>query len=145
MKKIFEFMDCICNPKNKDKDFSVIDDQEDTLYKKLGGEPAMVATADILVTKLSKDYLLSDYFSNIDLITHKVYLKKYLLQFTGGPKNYDGRDLRIAHHYLDLDNEKFDHFLSLIKDTLNELSVNPDLVQTFRSSAETLRREITNK
>ena len=118
---------------------------EETLYSKLGSEPAIEATAELLTQKLSKDSLLSDYFVNIDLKSHKLYLKKFLTKFTGGPDKYNGRDLREAHQDLEIKDEEFTHLLSLIKDTLNELGVSQDLISIFCGAAETLRNEILNK
>ena len=74
---------------------------EDSLYFQLGGEKAIEATAELLTEKLLKDSLLSDYFAQIDLKSHKIYLKKYLCMFTGGPQIYDGKSIRDAHKDLE--------------------------------------------
>lgn len=118
---------------------------EETLYIKLGGDAALTATAELLTTKLSKDDLLKDYFVNIDMVSHRIYLKKFLALITGGPKNYDGRDMKEAHGNLGIQDNEFTHLMTLIRETLNELGVQQDVINTFCSAAEGLRESIVSK
>ena len=118
---------------------------EPTLYSQLGGEPAIEAATKLLVQKRHKDSMLSHYFVNMDEKYHQIFLKKYLIMFTGGPKIYDWRDLREAHKDLELQDEDFNQLMVLIEETLNDLGVSQDLTSRFCSGAQTLRKEILNK
>jgi hemoglobin len=117
---------------------------EEELFYQLGGEKALEATTELLIEKLTKDSLLSDYFKNIDIKTHKFFLKNYLCMFTGGPQKYNGKSIRDAHRDLELKDDDFNRLIYLIKETLNELNIKEELISKFISAAESLRNEVLN-
>jgi truncated hemoglobin YjbI len=103
-----------------------------SLYDRLGGEKAITAVVDDFVARAAKnprvnftrkgtgaEWLASD--ENI------ARLKKHLVQFislaTGGPKKYDGRDMKSAHKGMKITDAEFDALAGDLEASLQKFEV----------------------
>jgi len=95
--------------------------QKPTLYERLGGEPGVRKIVNDVLNKNLNNPLIGHYFKNIDMQKLKQSVFEFFSMGTGGPHQYTGRDMRVAHAGLNI-NEK--DFQIANDDTLRALEEN---------------------
>jgi len=121
---------------------------EETLFDKLGGEPAVNAAVDIFYRKVLSDYRINRYFDNTDMEQQAAKQKAFLTMAFGGPNNYTGTDMRTAHARLvklGLDNSHFDAVMEHLRATLEELKAPEELILQVEAIAESTRQDVLGK
>jgi hemoglobin len=77
-----------------------VDQQQASLYKRLGGYDALAAVTDDFLGRLSSDPQLARFFKGHNAESLKV-IRQHIVDFlcvaTGGPCAYTGRDMKTAH------------------------------------------------
>jgi hemoglobin len=63
----------------------------------------------------------------------------------GGPNVYTGKDLRIAHQHLKLEDKHFDIGMDHLKTALIKFGVTPELAKAMIEESEPLRNEVLNR
>lgn len=119
-----------------------------SLYEKLGGEPAVNAAVDIFYRKVLSDSSISNFFDNTDMDEQRAKQKSFLTMVFGGPNNYTGLDLREAHKPLvdqGLNDSHFDAVAGHLQSTLEELSVPADLTNEVMTIAASTRDDVLNR
>lgn len=102
----------------------------ETLFSRVGGEPAVDAAVDLFYRKVLADPLVNHYFDDTDMDAQREKQKKFLTMVFGGPNEYTGKDLRTAHADLVKDGLNETHFMTVaghLKATLDELGVADDV------------------
>ncbi len=97
-----------------------------SLYKELGGEPAIETALDVFYEKIDGDPRFDVFFDGVDIDRVKRHQAAFFATALGGPNAYDGRELQRAHRKAvrkGLDEELFDAFMDHFRDTLQELDV----------------------
>jgi hemoglobin len=103
----------------------------DSLYERIGGERAITAAVTLFYEKVMADESLARFFDGLDM---KAQIDKQIAFMTmafGGPNNYTGRDLRVAHARLvkdGLGDSHFDAIGSHLAATLQELGVEQPMI-----------------
>jgi hemoglobin len=100
----------------------------ETLFARLGGEAAIEAAVVRFYDKVMADPTLSPFFAHLDLENQIRKQIAFLTLAFGGPNNYTGRQLRTAHAPLGLSEQHFDAVANHLKDTLEELGVDPSTI-----------------
>jgi hemoglobin len=98
----------------------------ETLYARLGGYDAISAVATDLISRLRADEKLGRFWQNRgeDGIARELQLlTDYLCTSTGGPVYYKGRDMKLTHVGMGIDQEDWSAFLVHLGATLDKLSV----------------------
>lgn len=96
---------------------------EDTLYTRLGGNEAVDAAVDHFYDRVLDDDDLRSYFEDVSMEELREHQKKFLTAVTGGPVEWDGRDMERAHDHLDIPPEDFDQVADHLRRTLIHLDV----------------------
>jgi hemoglobin len=97
-----------------------------SLYERLGKEAGIrTAVADFYVRVVS-DPQLAPYFAGVDLPRLRRHQTALLVQVTGGPVEYSGRDLAAGHAGLDITPAAFDRVVGHLVATLTALGVSDD-------------------
>ena len=120
----------------------------DTLFDKIGGEPAVEAAVDIFYRKVLSDPSVSDYFEDTDMDAQRAKQKSFLIMAFGGPNDYSGADLRTAHKPLverGLNDSHFDAVATHLQATLEELSVPTNLINEVMGIAGSTRDDVLNR
>jgi hemoglobin len=116
--------------------------QEPTLYERLGGEAAITKVVDDFVARTSVNPAVNftrrgtprEWQATPENV---VILKKRLVEFigtvTGGPQNYQGRDMKVAHQGMEITHAEFDALAGDLKASLTALNV------PFRETTELLK------
>jgi len=116
-----------------------------SLYEKLGGEAAVDAAVDIFYRKVLADPRVNKFFEGVDMEKQAAKQKAFLTMAFGGPNNYTGRDMRLAHAHLveqGLNDTHVDVIIELLGETLKELNVPDDLIAQVADIANSVRADV---
>jgi hemoglobin len=117
-----------------------------SLYDRLGGAAAILATTEIFYRKVLADPALARYFDDVDMDRQAAKQAAFLTMALGGPVAYTGRDLRTAHAPLSgLTDGHVDRVIAHLADTLTELGVPEPDVAAAGAVADSVRDDILNR
>jgi hemoglobin len=116
-----------------------------SLYERVGGENAVMATAGLLYQKLLADPRLSPFFEGVDMGVQVKKMTGFMMYALGGP-HAEFRPLRQAHARLvkekGLSNEHFDWVAQHLTATLTELGVEESLIGEIIGVVAATRDEV---
>jgi hemoglobin len=120
-----------------------------TLYEKLGGEPAIDAAVNLFYDKVLDDKRINHFFTNTDMARQRQHQKMFLTYAFGGMPGYSGRNMREAHapivEKLGLDDSHFDAVMENLGAALVELNIPQELITEAAGIAESVRNDVLNK
>jgi hemoglobin len=95
----------------------------DSLYKHLGGKPAITAVVDEFVGRVAADQRINGFFAATAadpkrLAAFKANLVDQICQASGGPCKYKGKDMKTAHAGMGIQSGQFD---ALVEDLVGAL------------------------
>jgi hemoglobin len=101
---------------------------EKSLYDRLGGQPAIDAVTNGLVTRILADGRVNKWFAHAssspeNTAAYKAKLSAFICQNVGGPCKYTGRDMTAAHKGRNITNEAFAAVAEDLAATLDQLKV----------------------
>ena len=105
---------------------------EESLYLRLGGEPAVTAAVDALYRAVLGDDRLRGYFAEVDIDQLKDHMAALLGQVLGGPAEYTGRDLHVAHAGLGITPAHYDLVGAYLVGILAALGAEDDVLGAVR-------------
>jgi hemoglobin len=68
-----------------------------TLFDKLGGTDAIDVVVDKFYEFMLVDPEVNHFFQNTDMKKQRMRQKQFITMVTGGPHNYEGKDMKTAH------------------------------------------------
>jgi hemoglobin len=97
--------------------------KEATLYKRLGGKPAITAVIEEFVNNCATDDRINKFFADTAkdpkrLAKFKRHLVNQVCEASGGPCKYKGKDMKMAHKGMGI---KEEHFNALVEDLIKAL------------------------
>ena len=95
----------------------------DSLYKRLGGAPAIQAVIDQFVTNVGGDARINKFFANTDLKRLNKLLVEQVSNATGGPEKYTGRDMKTTHAGLKITMADFNALVDDLVKSLDQFKV----------------------
>src|SRR5690349_5904792 len=98
----------------------------DTLYKRLGGYDAIAAVSDDLLVRLQADPQLARFWlhrGQDSLLREKQALINFLCASAGGSLYYSGRDMKVSHRGLGINESDWQAFLGHLDATLDHFEV----------------------
>ena len=113
-----------------------------SLYERLGREQGIRTAVDDFYRRVLGDPELTAYFDGVDMGRLRGHQAKLLVQVTGGPVGYDGRDLARAHGDLGITRQDFDRVVGHLASTLTDLGVAQEDVAEVGSALTAHREEI---
>lgn len=113
-----------------------------SIYDRLGREQGIRTAVDDFYERVVGDPELKPYFDGIDMGRLRGHQAKLLVQVTGGPVEYDGRELAVAHRDLAITSENFDRVVGHLVDTLEDLGVSQDDIGEIGAALIAHRDEI---
>lgn len=122
---------------------------EKSIFEEIGGFDAILAAVDIFYGKVMEDALLARFFQHLDMDAQGNKMVSFMAWAFGGPEEYKGRDLRIAHQGLvknmGLTDQHFDAVAMHLDSTLQELDVDQALIQRVMDLVGSTRNEVLDK
>jgi hemoglobin len=125
--------------------------EEASLYDRIGGYKAIAATTDDLVDRiyvngtLNANPKLKAVHDLQEKSAFKLILATWVMEKTGGPKVYFGRDFKVAHGPLDITNKEFDVILHECKETFYKFNVPDKEMGELMGALETYRDQVVSK
>lgn len=120
----------------------------ESLYERLGGQPAVDAAVDLFYRKVLADEGIGHFFDDVDMDGQRAKQKSFLTMVFGGPNEYTGRELREAHKQSveqGLNDANFDAVAGHLKATLEELGLATELVSEVIGIAASTRDDVLNR
>ena len=97
--------------------------EENRLYDRLGGEPAVTAVVDEFLKRVAADKRINGRFINVDLTRLRTLMIQFVSQATGAPVAYTGREMHDSHAGLQIVDEEFDAIVEDLTGALVQLKV----------------------
>jgi hemoglobin len=119
-----------------------------SLYQRIGGETAVMATVRIFHDRLVGDPRLQPFFEGLDMEAQARTHVAFLIAAFGGPHRYSGRDLGTAHARLvprGLGDVHFDAVVEHVDGSLAELGVPEALRAEVRAVVESTRAHVLGR
>jgi hemoglobin len=113
-----------------------------SLYERLGEQQGIRAAVDEFYTRVLADPRLVGYFDGVDQRKLRGHQTALLVQVTGGPAGYDGRDLAAAHDHLGITPQDFDRVVGHLVVTLTDLGVPQEDIAEVGAALTAHRDEI---
>lgn len=124
---------------------------EHTLYERLGGYKAIAATADDLTERLYVNATLNanpaigDFHAKCEKEGFKYILTSWVVEKTGGPKAYIGRDMGEAHAHLSITKREFDIVMTECRTTFYKFNVPEKELEEVMALLESYRDKIITR
>ena len=119
-------------------------DKDTNLYEKLGGEVTIKAVVEEFYKRVLGNPQLKPVFEGTDMGRLKRHQALFISQALGGPKLYDGRDMKAAHAGLGITGEQFDAVATHLVDTLNHFKVGQADIDTIVGVVGPLRDQVVS-
>jgi hemoglobin len=123
-----------------------------TLYDRLGGAYSIATAVDRLIENLHKNQTLNnanekvkEFHADQYKAGYKFMVTAWVIEVTGGPKCYPGRDMLASHSHLGISPYEFDVTAHEIRNTLYQLGVPHTEIAEFMEIIHRYREQIIAK
>ncbi|ELZ51305.1 globin [Halorubrum coriense DSM 10284] len=96
----------------------------ETLYERLGGEPAIGAVVEEFYDRVLADERVNHHFEDVDMAEQRSHQTKFLSAVTGGPLRYEGEEMATAHEELAISPAEFDAVATHLDEALRVFDVD---------------------
>lgn len=125
---------------------SHLQQKQDTLYQKLGGEPTIAAIISDFYQRMLNDDRVSHHFTGSNMEQLKRHQITFFISFAlGGPRKYNGNNLRMAHSGLDITSEEYDVAIKLLNQSLRKYNVEIDDIAKVEAFLRSVKPHIIHK
>lgn len=122
-----------------------VEARANSLYQKLGGQPAMDAAVELFYKKVLADERIKHFFNDVNMEKQRRKQKEFLSAAFGGPVAYKGKDLRKAHANLPgLNESHFNAVAEALQKTLEELNISAPLIAQVMAIAGSTKEAVLN-
>ena len=108
--------------------------QSPSLYDAVGGADALRTAVDRFYAAVLADPQLAPYFEGKDVSAIKRHQVLLLTTVLGGPEQYAGRDLGVAHAGLGVTGDDYDRTVAHLVDVLTGLGVEGEALETLQAA-----------
>jgi hemoglobin len=118
---------------------------EKTLYERLGGYDAVTAVVNDLLPRLQKDDGLGRFWQNRGadgIEREKQLLIDYIANAAGGPVYYTGRDMKLSHTGMGVNEKDWTAFIGHLTATLQSFSLPTAEFDDVMGFIDTLKADI---
>lgn len=120
-----------------------------SIFDAIGGFEAIITAVDIFYDKILADPLLSPFFSELDMEAQNKKMVSFMAVAFGGPKEFQGKDLRSSHKKLvaehGLSDRHFDAVAVHLQTTLEQMGIADELTQQVMELVGSTRDEVLNR
>jgi two-component system, chemotaxis family, sensor kinase CheA len=118
-----------------------------TIYERMGGASAVDAAVELLYRKIDKDPEFARFFDGVNMILLQGRQTEFMIKALGGPDEYEGQDLRVAHQKAVQDGlgaEHFEKVAQYLKESLVDLEIESSLIDEVLAVVGTTRNDVLN-
>lgn len=135
-----------------------------TLFERLGGEPGLIAIVDDFTSRAIQDPRVNwqrkgtkrtGWFRREEAVawnptpeninSFKTHFVQFLALATGGPPNYDGKEMKSAHAGMRISNPEFDAAIGDLKASLDKLQIPNKEQKELLAIVESTRPQIVTE
>ena len=116
----------------------------ESLYQRIGGQPAIDATVEVFYKKVLADKRVNHFFKGINMKKQRAKQKAFIAAVLGGPNPWKGKDLRRAHDSLDLNESHFNAIAENLQASLKEMKVDPKLIGEVMAIVASTKNDVLN-
>ncbi|MBY0453100.1 MAG: group 1 truncated hemoglobin, partial [Bdellovibrionaceae bacterium] len=135
------------NPEPAAKAAAPVD--KNSLFARLGGTPAVTAVVDSFVNTAAADKRVNFFrdgkFKNLNVPHLKEQLVKFISMATGGPKAYNGLDMKTAHEGMKIKSSEFDAIAEDLSLTLDKFKVPAKEKGELMAIAASTKKDIVSQ
>jgi len=116
-----------------------------SLYERLGGYDAIVAVSEDLLPRLMSDSRLKRFWDNRGedgIKREKQLLIDFLCASAGGPMYYTGRDMKVSHKGMKINEADWKAFLGHANATLDAFKIPPNERGEVVAFVQSLKQDI---
>jgi truncated hemoglobin YjbI len=124
---------------------TVPDTEPESLYARVGGDPAIQAVMEGFFARIMSDRELAPIFERVNIERHSRKTAAFVSAAAGGPQEWTGRDMATAHRHLQITNEQFDRVAAHLNDTLEAMTVPTGLISELLILVGSLRSQIVKE
>jgi hemoglobin len=117
----------------------------DTLFVRLKGTDGIALVVSDFYRKVCGDIQLAHYFEHTPMPFLQRHMVAFLVQATGGPKEYRGRDMHEVHEHLRITGRDFDRVAEHLVATLREHAIAEADIDTVARMIAPLRPVIVTQ
>ncbi len=118
------------------------ENEEMTLFERLGGAPSIEAVVDEFYRRVPADPLLAEFFVGVDMAKLRNQQIAFFTQATGGPQIYKGADMKRAHAHLKIKEMHFNKVAMHLIETLRHFEVPQEMIDEVIALVAPLAKEI---
>ena len=126
----------------KEKTLVSVSDVAPSHYERIGGAATIRLAVDRFYQLLVVDPELAPYFADVDLAKLKRHQVQLLSTVLGGPNEYGGRELEIAHAGLGVTDAHYTKVANYLTSVLRDLGAPDDVLDATTSVVEGVRSKI---
>jgi hemoglobin len=120
--------------------------REQSLYHKLGGQPAIDAAVESFYKKVLADDRIKNFFNDVNMDKQRRKQKEFLSAAFGGPIAWTGKNMRKAHaNIAGLNETHFNAVAENLQKTLQELNVKKELIDQVMTIAASTKADVLNQ
>lgn len=119
--------------------------QDDTLYRQLGGQPAIRRVVDDLIERLLADARLAPFFRDTNRAQFASQLTDQLCELSGGPCRYEGPTMAQAHEAFEISRGDFLALVERLQDALDAQGVPQATQRALLARLAPMHRAIVNR
>lgn len=114
-----------------------------TPYEQIGGHQSLQTIVDDFVQRVTSDVMIGFFFRAVDKERLKVLETDFAAAHLGGPAQYKGRPLSVAHGPHRIMGGQFNRRLKILEQTLRDHKVDSNVIELWLAHNEELRAHIT--
>jgi hemoglobin len=120
-----------------------------SLFDRLGGAPAITAVVDSFVDTTAVNpkvnFFRGEKYKGLDVVHLKKQLTAFMIQVTGGPSEYKGRDMKTAHMKMQITADEFNALAGDLAATLDKFKVPKAEKDELMTIAASTQKDIVEK
>jgi two-component system, chemotaxis family, sensor kinase CheA len=116
-----------------------------SIYERVGGASAIDAAVELLYRKIDKDKEFNRFFDGVNMVLLQGRQTEFMIKALGGPDEYEGRDLRVAHQKAVQDGLGIEHFEKVaqyLTEALVELEIEQSLIDEILAVVGTTKDDV---
>jgi hemoglobin len=117
-------------------------DESRGVYAALGGYPGLRRAVDEFMERVVADPPLAAHFVNADMNALRRHQVDLLAAALGGPQDYTGRNLTIAHAGMNITDAEFDRVVGHLNAALVEVGADDGTIRTVIGAVGATRDQI---
>lgn len=114
-------------------------------YDRIGGGPAVSRVVERFYELVLADADLAPFFVGVDMSGLKRHQALLISQVLGGPAEFTGRELRVAHEHLPITAEHFGAVVAHLVTALTEAGVPPEVIARVGAALGATEKDIVTK